>query len=79
MTLGKRLPPHCRANGTKRRGWRAGESVDSFDALNTAHALWLDMVLVTHNVRKFGRVDGLRIEEWLTPEPLLEETPCRIR
>ena len=29
-----------------------------------AHALSLDVRLITRNVREFGRVPGLRIEDW---------------
>lgn len=44
---------------------RAGKPIGSFDVLIAAHALALDVVLVTHNVREFTRVSGLRIEDWL--------------
>lgn len=35
--------------------------------LIAAHALTLNLTLVTNNTRKFERVDGLKIENWLTP------------
>ena len=41
--------------------------IGPLDMLIAAHALSLDAVLVTHNVREFGRVKGLRIEDWLKP------------
>jgi len=34
--------------------------------LIAAHALSLDVVLVTNNEREFRRVPGLRVENWLT-------------
>ena len=35
------------------------------DMLIAAHALALDAILVTDNVREFKRVKGLKIENWL--------------
>ena len=45
---------------------KAGESIGPLDTLIAAHALALDVVLVTHNMREFSRVKGLRVEDWLT-------------
>jgi tRNA(fMet)-specific endonuclease VapC len=39
----------------------------SFDRLIAAHALSLNLVLVTNNVRHFADVSGLRIENWAQP------------
>lgn len=35
-----------------------------FDRLIAAHALALDLTLVTANVQDFAAVDGLRLEDW---------------
>jgi len=43
---------------------RKGRSIGSMDLLIASHALSLDVRLITHNVREFGRVPGLRIEDW---------------
>ena len=36
----------------------------SFDRLIAAHALSLDVALVTNNLRHFLKVPGLRVENW---------------
>jgi tRNA(fMet)-specific endonuclease VapC len=52
------------------RGGRAaleakGQPIGSLDTLIAAHGLALVVIVVTHHKREFGRVDGLRIEDWL--------------
>ncbi len=44
---------------------RSGLPIGSLDTLIAGHALALDVILVTHNTREFGRVAGLRVEDWL--------------
>ena len=41
-----------------------GTSIGALDTLIAAHALALDTVLVTNNLREFKRVPGLRLENW---------------
>jgi tRNA(fMet)-specific endonuclease VapC len=36
------------------------------DTLIAAHAASLGMTVVTHNVREFSRVPGLKVEDWTT-------------
>jgi tRNA(fMet)-specific endonuclease VapC len=43
---------------------KKGQSIGSMDLLIAAHAVSLDLRLVTHNVGEFGKVPGLRIEDW---------------
>ncbi len=43
---------------------RAGTPIGPLDTLIASHALTMDITLVTHNVREFKRVDGLRLENW---------------
>ena len=43
---------------------REGQPIGQNDLLITAHALALDAILVTDNVREFKRVKGLRVENW---------------
>jgi tRNA(fMet)-specific endonuclease VapC len=43
---------------------RSGSRIGAHDLLIAAHALSLGLIVVTNNVREFGRVRGLRIENW---------------
>lgn len=42
-----------------------GKPISANDMLIAAHALALDCILVTDNVREFSRIKGLRVENWL--------------
>jgi tRNA(fMet)-specific endonuclease VapC len=44
---------------------RAGTPIGPLDTLIAAHALALDLPLVTDNIREFSRVPNLKIENWL--------------
>ena len=46
---------------------QAGTPIGSHDLFIAAHARSLGLVVVTHNLRKFQRVPGLQIEDWLLP------------
>jgi tRNA(fMet)-specific endonuclease VapC len=41
-----------------------GASIGPYDVLIAGQALARGTILVTHNTREFGRVPGLRIEDW---------------
>ncbi len=43
---------------------KKGQSIGSMDLLIAAHAVSLGVRLITHNAREFGRVPGLRVEDW---------------
>jgi len=43
---------------------RRGTPIGPLDTLIAAHALSLDLILVTNNEREFKRVPGLRVENW---------------
>ena len=43
---------------------KRGQPIGSMDLLIAAHALSLAVRLITHDVKEFGRVPGLRIEDW---------------
>jgi tRNA(fMet)-specific endonuclease VapC len=42
-----------------------GTPIGPLDTLIAGHALSLNVVLVTHNMREFRRITGLRIDDWL--------------
>ncbi len=44
---------------------RQGTPIGPNDLLIAAHALSLDITLVTANTREFSRVPGLKVENWL--------------
>jgi tRNA(fMet)-specific endonuclease VapC len=48
---------------------RSGNTIGPLDMMIAAHALSLDVTLVTNNVSEFSRVAGLRIENWATSSP----------
>lgn len=41
-----------------------GQPIGPLDTMIAAHALSLDVPLVTNNTREFDRVRGLRVEDW---------------
>ena len=43
---------------------RQGQPIGGMDVMIAAHAVSLNVVLVTNSVKEFDRVDGLRIENW---------------
>ncbi len=43
----------------------AGTPISANDLLIAAHALALQLTLVTHNTGEFRRVPGLAVENWL--------------
>ena len=45
-----------------------GTPIGSNDLWISAHALSLNCVLVTHNTKDFNRIEGLTIEDWVSPE-----------
>ena len=44
---------------------KAGTPIGSHDLFIAAHARAQGLALVTHNLREFQRVPGLRVEDWL--------------
>jgi tRNA(fMet)-specific endonuclease VapC len=44
---------------------RNGRPMGSLDTLIAAHALTLDVILVTNNIGEFSHALGLRLEDWL--------------
>ncbi len=46
---------------------RKGRPIGTMDTLIAAHALALGVTLVTNDVGEFGRVPGLKVENWAKP------------
>lgn len=44
---------------------RQGQQIEMADAMIAAHAIAIGVTLVTHDVRHLGRVQGLKIEDWV--------------
>ncbi len=56
----------ARAYGTLRAQLQsAGQPIGPLDTLIAAHAVSLGAILVSNNLREFGRVSGLRVENWI--------------
>lgn len=63
---GAELPPDL-ATVYGRLRWaleRAGRPIGPLDTIIAAHSMALGAILVTNNAREFGRVNGLRCEDW---------------
>lgn len=43
---------------------RAGNTIGSYDLLIAGHARSRGLIVVTNKTREFGRVEGLRLEDW---------------
>lgn len=54
---------------TRSRLERLGTPIGLTDLFIAAHALSLELTLVTANVREFSRVEGLKVENWLEAGP----------
>lgn len=42
-----------------------GQEIGPYDFMIAAHARSLGLTLITNNTREFGRVEGLRVENWV--------------
>ncbi len=58
--------PATKSYGTIRSALeKKGRPIGPMDLLIAAHALSLDVRLVTNNAKEFARVDGLEIDNWI--------------
>jgi tRNA(fMet)-specific endonuclease VapC len=48
-------------------GKKRATPIGPLDTLIGAHAVALDVILVTHNTREFSRIDTLRLDDWTSP------------
>jgi tRNA(fMet)-specific endonuclease VapC len=46
---------------------KRGTPLGPVETLIGAHAVALDVILVTHNTREFSRIDTLRLDDWASP------------
>lgn len=46
---------------------KSGQMIGELDLLIACHALALNAVCVTNNTREFERVEGLKLENWVSP------------
>jgi tRNA(fMet)-specific endonuclease VapC len=46
---------------------KRGTPIGPLGTLIGAHAVALDVILVTHNTREFSRIDTLRLDDWTSP------------
>jgi tRNA(fMet)-specific endonuclease VapC len=44
---------------------KRGTPIGPLDTLIGVPALKLDLILVTHNIRQFSKIEGLRLEDWV--------------
>ena len=51
--------------GIRRKLEKQGNIIGANNLWIAAHAMALDLTLVTNNTREFSRVEGLRIENWV--------------
>ncbi len=42
----------------------AGSRLDDFDLAIAAYALTYNLILVTHNIKHFQRIEGLKVADW---------------
>lgn len=49
----------------KARLWKLGKKIEVFDLLIGCAAKANDLIIVTHNVKHFSHIEGLKIENWL--------------
>ena len=54
----------CRCAQLRNRLERKGNRIGPHDLQIAAIALSHDLTLVTHNTDEFGRIDGLKLEDW---------------
>jgi tRNA(fMet)-specific endonuclease VapC len=59
------LPAHQHYSTLRCTLEKQGTPIGSMDLLIAAHALSLNLTLVTHNTREFSRVPNLSLENWL--------------
>lgn len=44
---------------------KIGQPIGDLDVMIAAHALAENLILVTHNIKHFERIEGLKMEDWM--------------
>ena len=60
------VPADARYGSLRAELAAAGTPIGSTDLFIAAHALAMNVTLITHNISEFRRVRGLNVETWLT-------------
>jgi tRNA(fMet)-specific endonuclease VapC len=48
---------------------KIGKPIGPYDQMIAGHARSQGLILITNNLREFERVPGLRVEDWVQPNP----------
>lgn len=56
------------AGSVRHKLQKQGQLIGAYDVLVAAIALTHGLVLVTNNTREFSRVEGLKLENWISPK-----------
>ncbi|WP_312283490.1 type II toxin-antitoxin system VapC family toxin [Candidatus Igneacidithiobacillus taiwanensis] len=59
------IPADAKYGGIRAELEAAGQSIGMNDLLIATHAYTLSLTLVTGNMHEFGRIRGLKVENWL--------------
>lgn len=62
IPIGNSIPVFARQKAILRKG---GILIDDFDLLIASCAIANDFIMVTDNLKHFGRIEGIKLENWI--------------